>query len=136
MLSPDLARSLREAGLRWTPAKGDCFAVPDRDLEGEVFVVSDMVVETLEVPDVGRLLAFNGTTEWALDSLEAGEALWLPREDQLRALLGDALVSMERLPTDPAGYAVTVRVAGAPARHVDVDAEAAYARALLALLVA
>lgn len=136
MLSPDLARSLREAGLRWKPAKGDCFAVPDRDLDGEVFVVSDMVVETLEVPDVGRLLAFNGTTEWALDSLEAGEALWLPREEQLRDLLGETLVALERLPTEPAGYAVTVWVAGERTRHVDVDAEAAYARALLAVLAA
>ena len=75
MLSRDLAEALRTAGLRWAPAKGDRFVVPERDLDDEVFVVSDMVVEALDVPDGGRVLAFNGTTEWALDSLEAREAI-------------------------------------------------------------
>jgi hypothetical protein len=134
MLTRELARSLRRAGVAWSPAKGDRFMVPDRDLDDEVFVVSDMVVEAMDVPDGGRLLAFNGTTEWALDSLEAAEAVWLPREDQLRTLLGDAFVSLERLDTEPSGYAVTVRVDDETARHVDVDAEGALARALLALL--
>jgi hypothetical protein len=134
MLDRELARSLRRAGVRWSPAKGDRFMVPDRDLDDEVFVVSDMVVEAVDVPDGGRLLAFNGTTEWALDSLEAAEAVWLPREDQLRALLGDAFVSLERLDTQPVGYAVTVRVGGETERHVDVDAEAALGRALMSAL--
>ena len=130
----DLALALREAGLSWAPQKGDRFAVLDRDLDDEVFVVSDMVVEAVDVPDGGRILAFNGTTEWALDSVEAAEAVWLPREDQLRTALDDAFVALERLDTDPAGYAVTVRVAAELVRHVDVDAESAFARALLALL--
>jgi hypothetical protein len=136
MLTRELAESLRDAGMSWSPAKGDRFVVPDRDLDDEVFVVSDMVVEAVDLPKVGRILAFNGTTEWALDSLEAAEAIWLPREDQLRDLLGDAFVSLERLDTQPDGYAVTVRVAGETARHVDVDAEQALARALLAILEA
>ena len=136
MLSLELALALRAAGVTWIPTPGDAFVVPDRDLDDEVFVVSDMVVEAVDVPDGGRLLAFNGTTEWALDSLEAAEAIWLPREDQLRSLLGDAFVSLERLDTEPDGYAVTVRVAGDTARHVDVDAESALARALLAVLEA
>jgi hypothetical protein len=134
MLSRDLARALREAGLRWQPAKGDRFVVPDRDLDDEVFVVSDMVVEAVDVPSGGRILAFNGTTEWALDSVEAAEAIWLPREDQLRERLGDAFASLERLDTDPPGYAVNVRLAGGSDRHVDVDPEAAFARAVLAML--
>ena len=125
MLSRELATSLRRAGVHWSPAKGDRFMIPDRDLDDEVFVVSDMVVEAVDLPRVGRILAFNGTTEWALDSVEAAEAIWLPREEQLRSLLGDAFVSLERLETEPAGYAVTVRVAGELDRHVDVDAEAA-----------
>jgi hypothetical protein len=90
-----------------------------------------MVIEAVDVPSGDRLLAFNGTTEWALDSLEAGEALWLPREDQLRVLLGDAFVSLGRLPSPAEGYAVTVRHDGVERRHVDTDAEAALARALL-----
>ena len=129
MLSVELALSLRAAGVEWHPVPGDAFAVPDRDLDEQVFVLSDMVVQTVEPPDGPPILAFNGTTEWALDSLEAHEAVWLPREDQLRALLGSAFVSLERVPGPPEGYAVTV---GAK-RFVDVTPEAAYARALLAM---
>ena len=134
MLTRELATALRRAGVQWSPTKGDRFVVPDRDLDDEVFVVSDMVVQAVDVPRVGRILAFNGTTEWALDSVEAAEAIWLPREEQLRSLMGDAFVSLERLETEPAGYAVTVRVEGELDRHVDVDAEAALARALLRLV--
>jgi hypothetical protein len=127
VLSLELAIALRDAGVVWRPAPGDAFVVPDRDLDDQVFVLSDMVIQTLEVPDGPPVLAFNGTTEWALDSLEAHEAVWMPREDQLRTLLGDAFVSLERVPGPPEGYAVT---AGS-SRHVDVTVEAAYARAVL-----
>jgi hypothetical protein len=92
VITRDLASQLRDAGLVWTPRKGDRFAVPDRDLDDEVFVISDMVIENLRLPQGQQLLAFNGTTEWALDSLEAADAVWLPREDQLRELLGEAFV--------------------------------------------
>ena len=127
MLSLELALALRDAGVVWDPAVGDAFAVPDRDLDEQVFVLSDMVVQPLQPPDGPPILAFNGTTEWALDSLEAHEAVWLPREDQLRALLGSSFVSLERVPGPPEGYAVTTGTS----RHVDVTAEAAYARAVL-----
>jgi len=129
VLSLDLARALRDAGLRWQPQRGDLFVIPDREMDEQVFVLSDMVVETVNPPDGPPILAFNGTTEWALDSLEAQEALWLPREDQLRSLLGAAFVSLERVPGPPEGYAVTAR----STRFVDVTPEAAYARAVLAL---
>jgi hypothetical protein len=134
MLSRELARELLGAGLRWAPAKGDRFFVPDRDLDDHVFVLSDMVIELVDVPDGSRILAFNGTTEWALDSLEAAAAVWLPREDQLRELLGRAFVGLESLSGATPGYAVTVEVFGARERHVDVEVEPAYARALLAVL--
>jgi hypothetical protein len=127
VLSLELALALRDAGLAWHPAVGDAFVVPDREMDEQVFVLSDMVVQTVQPPAGPPILAFNGTTEWALDSLDAHEALWLPREDQLRALLGSAFVSLERVPGPPEGYAVT---AGA-ARYVDVTPEAAYARAVL-----
>jgi hypothetical protein len=136
MLSRDLARALRVAGVEWVPAKGDRFFVPDRDLDDQVFVLSDMVIEVLDVPDGGRILAFNGTTEWALDKVEAAVAVWLPREDQLRELLGGGFVGLELLSGTAPGYAVTVDVDGSRERHVDVDVERAYARALLALLTA
>ena len=130
MLSLELALALRDAGVVWHPAVGDAFVVPDRELDEQVFVLSDMVVQTVQPPSGPTILAFNGTTEWALDSLEAREAVWLPREDQLRGLLDDAFVALERVPGPPDGFAVT---AGG-SRYVDVTAEAAYARALLARL--
>ena len=131
MLTLELARALRDAGVRWEPQRGDLFVIPDRDLDGQVFVLSDLVVETVRPPDGPPILAFNGTTEWALDSLEAQEAIWLPREDQLRELLGPSFDSLERVAGPPEGYAVSAR----GERHVDVTAEAAYARALLASFV-
>ena len=131
MLSLELALALRAAGVSWSPEPGDAFVVPGRDLDDQVFVVSDMVIQTVKIPHGPVILAFNGTTEWALDSLEAREAVWLPREDQLRRLLGVAFVSLERLTGEPSGYTVTAGTADGPVRHADVTAEAAYARAVL-----
>jgi hypothetical protein len=137
VISLDLARRLLGAGLEWSPQKGDRFVLPDRNMDADVFVISEMVVQLREFP-AGRVLAFNGTTEWALDSVEASEGVWMPREAQLRDLVGNAFVSLERLSIDmadsAAGYAVTVSVRGRDERHVDVDAQCAYARALLSLL--
>ncbi len=134
MVPLELARRLRDAGLVWSPAAGDAFAVPDRDLDEEVFHLADMVVEVLDVPGGSRLLAFNGTTEWALDSVDADDAVWLPREDQLREVLGDRFVALERLDGDQPGYAVVVHGGDGPQRHVDVSPVAAYARAVLRVL--
>ena len=134
MIPRDLALALRDAGLTWTPAKGDRFAVLDHDLDDEVFVLSDMVIERLQPPNGQPIFAFNGTTEWALDSLEAGDALWLPREDQLREALGEAFMSLELIPGATSGFAVRLLVGDTEQRFVDVDVEAAYARAVLALL--
>lgn len=130
MISLDLARRLDKAGIAWTPENGDRFVVPDTDLDDVVFVVSDMVVEVDDLP-TGRLLKFNGTTEWALDSIESDEVLWLPREGQLRALLGSHFVA---LAATPEGYVVTVDHDGREVRHEDRDPECAFARAALSLL--
>ena len=104
--------------------------MPDRNLDDRLFTVSDMVVEVRDVATGGAVLAFNGTTEWALDSLEVAAAVWLPREDQLRELLGPRFQSLERLPPPAVGWAVTAR----GERYVGASAEAAYARALLPAL--
>ncbi len=130
----ELARALRNAGLTWTPTKGDWFVIPDRGLDELEFVVSDMVVETRRMAFDRQLLAFNGTTEWAMDTLAASEALWLPREDQLRAVLGEAFIGLEHIPGETPGYAVSTLVGDAEQRFVDIDVESAYARAALALL--
>ncbi len=127
MITLEMARRLYEAGVDWTPDGGDRFAVPERDMDETVFVVSDMVVEVDELAS-GRLIKFNGTTEWALDSVQQQETVWLPREDQLRRLLGDSFVS---LGARGQGFVVTTRRAGVDHEHADPDAECAYARAVL-----
>jgi hypothetical protein len=131
VISVASARRLRLAGVRWAPRSGDRFAVRSSELEGEVFTVADMVVEAREYP-TGTLLAFNGTTEWALDSIQLDQALWLPREDQLRDLLGTAFASLTR--TD-AGYEVRIDPGtGAEQVFRAGDPADAYADALLARL--
>jgi hypothetical protein len=136
VISRQLAADLRAAGLTWAPAKGDWFVIPDHGLDQLEFVVSDMVIETRRMALGRQMLAFNGTTEWAMDTLAASEALWLPREDQLRALLGEAFIGLEYLPGETAGYAVSVLVGDTEQRFVDIDVDSAYARAGLALLTA
>lgn len=128
MISVDLALRLRDTGVVWTPSDGDRFVVPDRGLDHMVFVISHMVVEAHDLP-TGPLLAFNGTTEWALDSVLQKEVVWLPREEQLRAMLGP---SFRTLTAVDGGYVVVVELDGGEQRHVDIDAECAYARAVLA----
>jgi hypothetical protein len=143
------ARALRSTGLGWDPVRGDRFVIPDRDMDADVFVLSDMTIEAHEFP-TGRVLGFNGTTEWALDSVGAEQAVWLPHEGQLRALLGEAFVRLERrgrawaVTTErPAGphtplHATAHTGLDAAVRTtlhatVDPDVEEAYALALLAV---
>lgn len=95
MISRELAEALAAGGLRWEPVSGDRFLVPDRDLDEEVFVVSGMAIEVSDLP-TGAEMRFNGTVEWALDSLDQDDALWLPAEHQLRDLLGAAFLRLER----------------------------------------
>ena len=130
MLSIELARALRDAGLRWRPRRGDHFVVADRGMDDEVFVLSDMTIEVHEFP-TGPVIGFNGTVEWALDSLDKQDALWLPTEAQLREYLGSRFVRLER---EDAAYVVVAVVDGAEQAIRGSDASDAYARALLALL--
>ena len=127
MVSIELARALRDAGLRWSPQRGDHFVVTDRGMDDEVFVLSDMTIEVHEFRS-GPVIGFNGTTEWALDSLDQRDALWLPAEHQLRDLLGAAFVSLER--RDHA-YTVVVDVDGEEAGARAASPADAYALALL-----
>jgi len=108
--------------------------IPDRGLDQLEFVVSDMVIETRRMAMGRQMLAFNGTTEWAMDTLAASEALWLPREDQLRQVLGEAFIGLEHIPGETPGYAVSTLIGNSEERFVDIDVEQAYARAALALL--
>jgi hypothetical protein len=134
VISRQLAADLRDAGLSWVPTKGDWFVIPDHGLDELEFVVSDMVIETRRMALGRQLLAFNGTTEWAMDTLAASEALWLPREDQLRELLGEAFMGLEYIAGETPGYAVSMLLGDREERFVDVDVESAYGRAAIALL--
>jgi len=125
-------RALREAGLGWRPTAGDRFVLADRDMDAEVFVVSDMVADVHEFPS-GPVIGFNGTVEWALDSVGTEQAVWLPAEDQLRRLLGG---TFDRLQRHGDGWSVTVRLPGDDTDTVltSLTAAEAYAEALLLLL--
>ncbi len=127
MISTELARALRDSGLRWKPQAGDAFRIDRIEADEEVFILSDMTVEAHEF-STGTVLGFNGTTEWALDSVALDDALWLPHEHQLRGLLARAFVSLS------AGFEVVAVIDGEPSRFRADAAADAYAKALLALL--
>ncbi|WP_400997221.1 pilus assembly protein CpaE [Agromyces sp. GXQ0307] len=135
MISRDLALQLRDAGLAWHPDSGDRFQLDlpsdvEAEVEADTFTVSEMTIETRRYP-TGTILAFNGTTEWALDSVALADAVWLPREDQLRELLRATFRSLRRLPD---AYEVTIEVAGEALAFEHPDAAEAYGMALLALV--
>lgn len=130
MITVQLARDLVAAGVLWEPTAGDRFVIDADQLTAQVFWVSDLTVE-VQTYRGQPLLGFNGTTEWALDSVTLDQAVWLPREDQLRGLLGDRLVSVHRLED---GWEVVFEPQPHTRRTVtDADLECAYARAVLTL---
>jgi hypothetical protein len=132
VLGVELAWQLKNAGLTWKPQLGDRFAIPDRDLDDEVFVLSNMTIQVHDRPE-GRIIGFNGTTEWALDDVDLDEALWLPREDQLRELLGGTFRSLHQ---DQETHTVRTELLGRQQEFVAATAEEAYAAALVHLLTA
>jgi hypothetical protein len=131
MISVGTARALRSAGVRWEPRPGDRFVVDQPEMTEHVFWVSDFTVDVHKFGD-DQVLGFNGTTEWALDSVSVADCIWLPREDQLRDLLGSLLVRLEHGPDGE--WSVISRVAGAEHTVQDADVEQAYAQALLGAL--
>lgn len=114
----------------WSPLPGDRFTVDASGMLGDVFYLADMTVDVQRFVG-GSVIGFNGVSEWALDSVDLEETLWLPREDQMRAVLGEAFVGLTR--TD-AGYAVSLAPGVAHDASPHEDAECAYALALLAFL--
>ncbi|RKT33545.1 hypothetical protein DEU34_2147 [Microbacterium sp. AG1240] len=88
--------ALRDAGLVWRPQSGDRFQLNDPEFDADVFTVSEMTIEP-RAYSTGTILAFNGTTEWALDSVALQDALWLPAEEQLREMLRGGFRMLRRL---------------------------------------
>ena len=133
VISRDLALRLRTTGLHWHPTSGDRFGMLVDGVD-EVFTVSEMTIEAHHTA-TGTVLGFNGTTEWALDSVELQDAVWLPREDQLRELLGGTFRSLAR--STDGSFQVLVELAGRPEQVFTAPhAEDAYALALLSLIEA
>ena len=131
MISIELAWKLNVAGVRWHPRSGDRFTILQPELTGDVFTISDMMVELHEFA-TGTVLGFNGTTEWAMDSVAKDDALWLPGEDQLRILLGGTFLSL--VWADGAFRVTTRSPSGIEQTFEADDASDAYAQALLSLV--
>lgn len=129
MISTQLARALRDSGLRWHPKAGDAFRIDRVEADEEVYILSDMTVEAHDY-GTGTVLGFNGTTEWALDSVALDDALWLPHEHQLREFLAATFRSL----IDADGFVVTAEFEGETHRFESDVAADAYARAALYLL--
>ncbi|MDR2999477.1 MAG: pilus assembly protein CpaE [Microbacterium sp.] len=135
MISRELARALRDGGLVWHPAEGDRFQLdlPDEvelEAEADVFTVSAMTIEARPATG-GTNLAFNGTTEWALDAVAVADAVWLPREDQLRDLLRRTFRRLVRLEDS---FEVEIEIAGERLTFEHPDPAEAYGMALQELI--
>lgn len=130
MIDLSLAIALRESGLEWHPQAGDRFTVTAPEMADDVFHVADMVIEARRL-ETGTIFAFNGTTEWALDSVAQEKTVWLPDESRLRTALGPAF---RQLTLRDDQYTVTVADGAGEHSFSDEDVETAYAQALLAVL--
>lgn len=137
MISLATAKKLKRAGLQWQPALLDFFAIPDRQMDEKIFVISDMLV-TVDILQGMQVVSFQGASEWALDSLVTRETVWLPREEQLRQALEAALLATSRpelhFTSGLSGYRCTIQVHDQALTFDASDASEAYAAALLYLL--
>lgn len=105
-------------------------------IDDDVYTVSEMTVERHDSP-TGTILGFNGTTEWALDSVTATESLWLPREDQLRELLGPSFIGLTRVQVGGrVVFTVTATIGGADRSFASEVPAIAYGQALQAYITA
>lgn len=137
MLTQETAQKLKDAGLKWKPALHDFFAIPFRGLDERKFVISEMLV-TIEVLGGMQIVSFQGASEWALDYLVAADAVWMPREDQLRSALEAAQIAggrpEVRLSSGLEGYRCEITFQDEQLEFKASDASEAYAAALLFVL--
>ncbi|MFG6403516.1 MULTISPECIES: pilus assembly protein CpaE [unclassified Microbacterium] len=130
MISTESAQALRDAGLVWRPRSGDRFQLDEPEFDADVFTVSEMTIEA-RAYSTGTILAFNGTTEWALDSVALQDALWLPTEEQLREMLRGGFRALRRLDDT---YEVEAVIGGDNLTFRHPEPSDAYALAVAALL--
>lgn len=112
MLSIEIAHQLKEAGLEWQPELHDFFAIPMPGLDERYFVITDMLVD-LAVVQGWPAITFTGSAEWALDHILQSDAIWVPRETQLRRLVfQQGGIEEQRLVSTAEGSTLTMRVDG------------------------
>ncbi len=137
MISIQLAQELKNAGLRWTPALHDFFAVPDRGFDDRAFVISDLLANIENVLG-STVVAFQGAPEWALDYLVSSEAVWLPTEAQLRQAVEEQLMKDQRpalvFTWNMAAYRCEFTYRGRPFSFESPNPSDAYGKALLYML--
>ncbi len=137
MVSFAQARALKAAGLEWVPKIYDFFAVPDREMDDQRFVMSQMMCY-VERRSGELLITFHGALEWALDYVVLGEVLWLPTEAQVREEVERRLITEPRptitLSSTLDGYRCEIQHAGSNLAFEAFGAADAYGQALLYLL--
>jgi len=135
VISSELALRLKQAGLVWRPVERDFFMMPEHNLDEQIFVVSALpaLVQNFHSE---MSITFHGSIEWALDYVLLSEAVWLPAETQMRALLSDAIGADAplRLDRTAAGYRLRIALGPDLLDFDAADAEDAYALALLHVL--
>jgi hypothetical protein len=137
MIDLDLARQLKAAGLAWEPAEHDFFAIPGRDMDGKIFIISEFtaLVQNLQGQPA---ITFHGSSEWALDFVMVVETIWLPTEEQLREQIErylDAARAPElALVRRESGYECVVGQGSGGRSFYGQQAADAYATTLLYLL--
>ena len=137
MISLTLAKQLKAAGLVWHTNVHDFFAIPGRELDERVFVLSNMMA-TMELLRGWPAVVFHGTSEWALDYLLTHEAVWLPTESQLREQLEKELAAQngrfQQLQRVNEGYQCDLSLGKNNVSFTAESANEAYGLALLHLL--
>jgi hypothetical protein len=132
-----MATQLKEAGLKWVPELLDYFSLPDRNLDDRTFVISDLLATVEQLQGI-QVVSFQGASEWALDYLVTADAVWIPREDQLRQALEAALLTLGhpevRLTCGLEGCTCTAQVSEIQQSFHGKDGSEAYASALLWVL--
>ncbi|MGC9522549.1 MAG: pilus assembly protein CpaE [Anaerolineae bacterium] len=137
MISLETARELKGAGLTWKPKERDAFVIPDRDLDDNIFVITNMAIQVRKLKGFPAVM-FQGAFEWALDYIWLSEVVWLPRESQLREQIANRLGAYStpslRLTSTQGAYVCEIAHRQRYHTFAGADASAAYAQALLYLL--
>lgn len=136
-ISLELAQKLKNAGLVWKASIHDFFAIPGRDMDDRLFVITDMMAY-LDLLRGWPVITFHGTAEWALDYIITSEVVWMPTEGQLRqeleTLLQDDPEQSLVLQRRPGGYRLQVQFRGQQIQFEGQTASEVYGQTVLHLL--